>query len=64
MTKNVAILEMLTGERVTHRYFNSHEWVTIERGMYVFEDGVKIKPSEFWSTRNSEDWKEDWSIFK
>jgi hypothetical protein len=67
MTKDEAIRAMLDGEKVTHRYFMAHEWVTILdpiRNTYLFEDGVTIDAQIFWRNRRTDDWLIDWDIFE
>lgn len=64
MTKSGAIIAMSYGKKVTHRYFSSNEWMTLENGNFVFEDGVKVSPREFWNDRSDKQWDDDWDIFK
>ena len=63
MTRNKAIKAMKRGQKVTHRFFNDHEWVTIENGMVVAEDGHKFLLEIFMGHRNSGAWLTDWSLF-
>ncbi|MDO9186953.1 MAG: hypothetical protein Q7W13_13145 [Bacteroidia bacterium] len=63
MTKQKAIEEMLQGNKVTHRHFSSDEWVTMEDGKIVLEDGVKCHPLEFWKYRTDVSFNEDWDLY-
>ncbi len=64
MTRQEAIKLMEQGLKVTHDYFSEDEWMTIKNGKYVFEDGVKCNPDEFWKYRQDASWDEDWSIYE
>ena len=64
MTKFEAITAMKSGQKVRHRYFSPEEWVTIENGYYLFEDGVRCLPTLFWMDRQGEMFDNDWEIYK
>lgn len=64
MTKSEAIAAMAAGKKVTHHYFSSDEWVTIENGKILLEDGVRCSPMEFWRWRMNESWNEGWELFE
>ena len=64
MTKEDAIKAMEQGKKVTHRYFTSDEWMTMEDGKIVLEDGVKCDPSFFWFDRKSKDWNDGYELFE
>ena len=64
MTKAEAIQAMLEGKRVTHKYFTPEEWVSMEDGMIVTEDGYNFDPDEFWMRRFGTIFDENWKIFK
>lgn len=66
MTKQEAIEAMKKGEKVTHRYFTSDEWVKTNQDatLYILEDGVECSPLEFWMWRTDIAWNSDWEIFK
>lgn len=51
MTKEAAIRMMYRGRKITHRYFSPGEWMTMQNGMIVLEDGVICSPQEFWKQR-------------
>ena len=64
MTKKEAIRAMREGKKVTHDYFTKEEWMTMENGQLVLEDGVRCSPDEFWRWRTHEGWENGYSIFK
>jgi len=64
MNKIEAIQAMEQGKKVTHRYFSPDEWMTIENGMIVTEDGCKTAQSVFWNYRQDQAWNKDYEIFK
>lgn len=47
MTKIEAIHSMFKGNKVTHKHFNSDEWMTIKDGKILLEDGVICTIGEF-----------------
>jgi hypothetical protein len=63
MLKNEAIQAMHAGKKVTHRYFISDEWVTIDNGEILLEDGYRCSEEEFWDSRTTSFWDTDWEIF-
>lgn len=64
MTKQDATDQMFQGKKVTHRYFSSNEWMTIEDGQIILEDGVKCSQHEFWRWRIDECWNDGYSLFE
>ena len=54
---------MQNGKKVTHRYFSDDEWMTIEDGVIVLEDGVRCRQADFWSLRTSEAWNDGYELF-
>ena len=63
MTKEEAIYQMKSGVKVTHRYFSDNEWVTMENGYILTEEGYKFPPDEFWRWRNDIDWMTGWYLY-
>jgi len=63
MTKKGAILAMMTGRKVTHRFFSPDEWITMEGNEMVLEDGVRCDPDEFWRWRILSGWEDGWSFY-
>ena len=64
MTKADAIRAMSNGEKVTHNYFSSEEWVTEQNGRFLFEDDCKCEFNDFWIDHDGTTWQDGWSIFK
>lgn len=64
MTRQEAISLMMSGKKLTHTYFQSNEWVTInEKGNYLFEDGVELSSNEFLAFRTADEWNYGWELF-
>jgi hypothetical protein len=63
MTKLEAIQAMEQGKKVQHRWFSKDEWMTIENGKIVFEDGARCTINEFFSFRNIEGWNDGYNLF-
>jgi len=64
MTKSEASEAMKTGAKVTHRYFDPKEWITMNDNLsIVTEEGVTSSTTEFWGWRKSHVWETDWSIW-
>lgn len=64
MTKAEALQVMREGHRVTHRYFQPHEWMMIKDNMIIFEDGTTITIEEFYNIRNQDSWENEYSLFE
>lgn len=62
MNKQEAIEAMQAGKKVTWKYFSDDEWMTIENGKIVLEDGVRCSPDEFWRSTD-EGWNDGYSLF-
>lgn len=63
MTKQEAIELMMQGIKVTHRYFDKGEWMTMRYGKIKLEDGVTCSPELFWFYRNDSSWNEGYELF-
>lgn len=63
MKKAEALKAMCKGEKVTHRYFSSNEWMTIENGKILFEDGVRCNQEDFFNYRQKAGWEDGYSLF-
>lgn len=49
MNKTEAKFALENGQRLTHKYFSRDEWIQgMPDGSYLFEDGCKCSPREFW----------------
>lgn len=64
MTKDKAIEAMKKGLKVRHYYFGDNEFIYMDAGMIVTEEGYKVKPIEFWAYRSTKGWQNGWSIIK
>lgn len=64
MTKEEAIELMKKGEKITHHYFDSKEWMTMRGNRIILEDGCSCWAHEFWSDRNGFGWSDGYSIFE
>jgi len=64
MNKAEAIEKMKAGVKMTHRHFSPEEWVTMQDGKIVLEDGVKCSPLEFWRWRTDSSYDNDWDLFE
>ena len=49
MNKSEAIEQMKEGRKITHHLFSKNEWMSIENGRIVTEDGYKHNPFTYWS---------------
>lgn len=63
MNKQEAIEAMEAGQKVSHKWFTSEEWMTMQEGYIIFEDGCQCTPREFWQSRVDASWEDDWKIF-
>lgn len=64
MNKQEAIQKMSEGHKVTHKWFGDDEWMTIENGKLLLEDGVICSMSEFWLWRRDDSWDDGYSLFE
>ena len=62
-SKEQAVEMMKAGKKMTHEGFTPDEWVTMENGKILLEDGVRCHPSEFWRWRTEDYWDKGWSVF-
>ena len=63
MTRTEAIAEMRKGNKVTHIFFSDNEWMTMESGEIITEEGYKHFPYEFWSYRQLKSWDDGYSLY-
>ena len=63
MSKEEAIQAMKEGKKVTHRFFSSDEWMTIENGFLLLEDGVRISVEEFFDLRSDSRWGNGYELY-
>ena len=64
MTKQEAIIKMKQGEKITHRFFSLEEWMTIDNGEILLEDGVRCSEDEFWKWRTDKSWDDGYEIYE
>lgn len=64
MVKADAILLMIKGTKITHRYFSENEWMVIEDDLIILEDWVQCTPHDFWEYRQSESWDDGYSVYE
>ena len=63
MSKDDAIKAMRNGKKVTHPFFTSDEWISMEGNKIVCEDGCRHNFYEFWSIRTNLGFLAGWEIF-
>ena len=63
MNKDKALELMRKGEKLTHQWFSSDEWITEKDGILEFEDGCKCDHKLFWQDRDDASWTYGWSLF-
>jgi len=64
MSKEEAVLSMAMGDKVTHRFFEKGEWMSMKDGMIILDDGATCTPYEFWEKRKGFGWSDGYSIYK
>jgi len=70
MTRDEALQVMIDGEKVTHRFFSSDEYIYMVAQNIFTEDGVDCGTpyQDFWVERGGrlggEAWLTDWEIFE
>lgn len=63
MTRLEAIEAMKNGQKVTHRFFDTHEWIAMTAyGTILTEEDFRHNADEFWSYRTAPYWQTDWEI--
>lgn len=63
MNAREAVLKMMEGEKLTHKWFTLEEWATIKNGLILFEDGNQCEEEKFWAIRTHKSWQEGWTIW-
>lgn len=64
MAREKAIQLMKEGQKVKHRLFDDHEWITMEGSKIITEDGCSFEQGLFWADRSSEVFLKDWQIWR
>ncbi|WP_286709576.1 MULTISPECIES: hypothetical protein [Sphingobacterium] len=62
MNRLEALQFMKDGSKISHDYFQPHEWMTIRDGEILLEDGEKCSIEDFFSWRSSV-WEEGYFFF-
>ncbi|MCF8428374.1 MAG: hypothetical protein K9I36_16685, partial [Bacteroidia bacterium] len=62
ITKQEALQKLDEGETLTHRNFDSSEFMKKDGIEYLFEDGVRCPIAEFWKWRITPMWYDGWEI--
>jgi hypothetical protein len=65
MTKGEAQLEIMMGNKVTHRYFDNNEFIkkTIDLKFLEDEKGKLLNAFEFWYYRQAPHFNDGWELF-
>lgn len=63
MNKAEAIEAMKAGKKITHEYFSGDEWMTMENGKILTEEGYRHSANEFWFFRTAEGWQQGYSLY-
>lgn len=64
MNREEALKAMMTGHKVTHKYFTPDEYLHMVAGIIMSEDGYDFRDWFYVIYRDTE-WKQDgWSIWK
>jgi hypothetical protein len=63
MTKDEAFEALENGKKITHRLFDPDEWMTMDFGLIVFEDGINCTEEEFFKFRQGKQWEDGYELF-
>lgn len=64
MKKAEAMVLMMEGKKVTHRFFSKDEYITMNKeGFIIDENNYKLDPVEFWHYRTGKDWFDGWELY-
>jgi hypothetical protein len=66
MTREEAKKAVADGQKITHKYFLSDEYITSTDGGKTYQDevGNKVSAEEFWKWRLSYIFDTEWSIYQ
>ena len=64
MKREEAIELMKEGVKITHNWFTSDEWITIDKGKILLSCGTVCDYYEFFNARFQNGWKYGYEIFK
>lgn len=62
LTKQEAIKALEDGHKLSHRFFQPHEYIYLKDNKIFMEDDYSIDIETFWQDRNSLMWNKDWYI--
>lgn len=64
MTLSEAKVALNTGVKISHRFFDNHEFIMKDsKGNLRDENGLILIETLFWQLRNNKYWQEDWNIY-
>lgn len=65
-SKEDALQLMISGHKVSHRFFTSDEYIHMVAQNIFTEDGYDCGTvsEDFWKRKDSDSWEKDWSVFK
>lgn len=63
MTKEEAIVEMQNGNKISHRFFDIHEYIHMKNKILYDEVGYHINWKVFWGDRTSKEWQTEWELY-
>lgn len=62
LTRNEAVEALLSGRKLTHRYFLDGEWIMMMGESVLFDDSQTQSVDSFWNIRKGDIWSTGWSI--
>lgn len=63
MTRAQAQIQLVKGNKITHRHFSVDEFVQIKDNALIDEKGYKLNKKEFWLLRGTKSFNTDWEIY-
>ncbi len=66
MTKDGALLAMMAGEKISHQYFMDEEYLYMDKGTIMTEDGYALgnERGPWWANKAGDNWKAGWKLYK
>lgn len=65
LNKQEAIVFLLAGYKVTHKYYGEDTYVYQEGNEYIYENGNRISVNEFWRIKEGGVvWDVNWAVFE
>ncbi len=62
MNKLEAIIALKEGKRISHRFFDTNEWIEMGGSGIICEDGTSISFEVFWDDRNHPFFDRNWFV--